>query len=81
MDDMDFFDRRILGALKDGKPRTFHQILSKVGFSHNTLRLHLSQLAEEDLVVRRKRTRKGAGRPQYTYSLSKGFDARPSPPL
>ena len=73
---MDFFDRRILAVLKDGRPREFHQLLSEVGFSHNTLRLHLIQLAEQGLVVRRKRPHEGPGRPQLTYSLSKGVDGR-----
>ena len=34
---MDFFDERILTALKDGKPRGFAVLLGEVGFSHNTL--------------------------------------------
>jgi DNA-binding Lrp family transcriptional regulator len=33
---MDFFDERVLAALKDGKPRGFTALLSEVGFSHNT---------------------------------------------
>ena len=55
MDEMDFFDRRILAVLKDGKPRKFNQILSEAGFSHETLRLHLNPLEEQGLVVKRKR--------------------------
>jgi len=34
---MDFFDERVLAALKDGKPRSFTMLLGEVGFSHNTL--------------------------------------------
>lgn len=73
---MDFFDRRILAVLKDGRPRNFQQILSEVGFSHNTLRPHLAQLVERGFVVRRKRPQEGPRRPQYTYSLPRGVDAR-----
>ena len=40
---MDFFDERVLAALKDGKPRSFTTLLSEVGFSHNTLQQHLEQ--------------------------------------
>lgn len=38
---MDFFDKPILSVLRDGRSRDFQQILGKVSFSHNTLRLHL----------------------------------------
>jgi hypothetical protein len=31
---MDPFDERILTVLSDGKPRSFHQLLREVGFSH-----------------------------------------------
>jgi hypothetical protein len=41
---MDLYDKRILAVLRDGKSRNFYQILSEVGFSYNTLRLHLTQL-------------------------------------
>ena len=57
---MDLYDRRILAVLRDGKPRNFRQILSEVEFSYNTLRLHLAQLVEQGLVVRRKRPQQGA---------------------
>ena len=76
MDDMDLFDRRILTVLRDRRSRNFQQILSEVGFSPNTLRLHLVQLVEQGLVVRRKRPQEGPGRPQFTYSLLKGVDGR-----
>jgi DNA-binding Lrp family transcriptional regulator len=32
---MDFFDERVLAALKDGKPRSFTTLLDEVGFSQN----------------------------------------------
>ena len=73
---MDLYDRRILAALRDGKSRNFHQILSEVGFSYNTLRLHLAQLVEQGLVARRKRPQQGPGRPQFAYALPKGVDGR-----
>ena len=73
---MDLFDRGILAVLRDGRSRNFQQILSEVGFSPNTLRLHLVQLVEQDLVVRQKRPQEGPGRPQFTYSLPKGVDGR-----
>ena len=80
MDDIDLFDRESLAVLRDGRSRNFQQILSEVGFSPNTLRLHLVQLVEQDLVVRQKRPQEDPGRPRFTYTLSKGVDGRPSPP-
>ena len=65
-----------MAVLRDGKPRNFQQILSEVGFSHNTLRLHLVQLVEQGLVVRRKRPQEVPGRPQYTYTLPRGVGGR-----
>ena len=44
---MDFYDKDILAILKDGKPQSFPQILSKAGFSHNTLRQHLDKLVDQ----------------------------------
>jgi len=38
---MDFFDKRFLAVLRDGKP-SFTAILDEVGFSHNTLQRILS---------------------------------------
>jgi len=71
---MDFYDRGILAILKDGKPKSFQQILSKAGFSHNTLRQHLDKLVDQGLVARLKRPRKGPGRPLFTYGLSRGAE-------
>ena len=73
---MDLYDRRIIAALRDGKSRNFQQILSEVDFSYNTLRLHLAQLVEHGLVVRRKRPQKGPGRPRFAYALPEGVDGR-----
>ena len=67
----DFYDRDILTILKDEKPRTFQQILSKAGFPHNTLRQHLDELVDQGLLERGKRPRKGPGRPLFTYRLTK----------
>jgi predicted ArsR family transcriptional regulator len=66
---MDFFDERILNVLKDGKPRVFNQILNDVGFSHNTLRLHLDFLVDQGFIVKEKKPSKGLGRPAFTYSI------------
>jgi len=71
---MDFYDRSILAILKDGKPRSFKQILSEAGFSHNTLRQHLDKLEDQGLVARLKSPRKGPGRPLYAYGLQKGAE-------
>ncbi len=67
---MDEFDEETLEALRDGKPHTFQQILEKVNFSHNTLRLHLDKLVDQRLITREKVTRETRGRPTYVYSVS-----------
>ena len=69
---MDPYEKEIMNALKDGKPRSFHQILDEIGFSHNTLRLHLNSMVDEGLVAREKMPSKGRGRPVYLYSASVG---------
>ena len=73
---MDFFDRKILAVLRNGRSRDFQQILSQVGFSPNTLRLHIDQLVEQGLVAKRKRPREGPGRPRFIYSLTRGVDGQ-----
>jgi predicted ArsR family transcriptional regulator len=73
VDEMDFYDRKILTVTKDGKPRSFQQILSEAGFSHNTLRQHLDKLVDQDLVERLKMPRKSPGRPLLDYRLSGGI--------
>ena len=67
---MDYFERSILTALKEGKPQGFTAIQSRVGFSHNTLQQHLKQLVEKGLVLREKDPSKGFGRPKYVYRVS-----------
>jgi len=66
---MDFFDERILAALKDGKPKGFTSLLSEVGFSHNTLQQHLRRLTTKGLIVREKPAATGFGRPRFAYHL------------
>ena len=66
---MDLFDRQILAVLRDGKPMEFEKLLQEVGFSHNTLRLHLSRLERQGIIVKAKKPKKGPGRPSFTYSL------------
>jgi len=67
---MDPYEKAIINALKDGKPRNFQQILDEIGFSHNTLRLHLNSMVDEGLVAREKMPSKGRGRSVYLYSAS-----------
>jgi DNA-binding Lrp family transcriptional regulator len=43
---MDPYDKEILNALKDGTLRNFQQIFDEIGFSHNTLRLHLNYMVD-----------------------------------
>jgi len=51
---MDFFDERVLAALRDGKPKDFTNLLEEVGFSQNTLQQHLERLTARGLIVRKK---------------------------
>jgi predicted ArsR family transcriptional regulator len=69
---MDPFDERILAALRAGQPRTFTALLGQVGFSHNTLQRRLEQLVAKGLVIRRKTSGNGLGRPKFTYLVSSG---------
>jgi len=66
---MDYFDERILAALKDGKPRSFTELQNQVGFSHNTLQQHLTRLVKKGLVLKEKDPAKGFGRPKYIYRV------------
>jgi hypothetical protein len=66
---MDLFDERILTALQDGKPKVFAQLLDGTGFSHNTLRLHLENLANQGLLVKEKKPATGLGRPKFAYVI------------
>jgi len=74
VDENDFYDRGIHAILKDGKPQSFQQILSKARFSHNTLRQHLDKLVDQGLVARLKSSRKGPERSLYIYGLQKGAE-------
>ena len=67
---MDIVDERIFSILKDGKPRLLSQLLDEVGFSHNTLKLHLKRLLSDGLLVREKIPSDGLGRPSFAYSVS-----------
>ncbi|MDQ1280188.1 MAG: hypothetical protein QG670_1451 [Thermoproteota archaeon] len=66
---MDFFDERVLAALRDGKSRSFIALLSEVGFSHNTLQEHLGRLVAKGIILREKAAQKGSGRPRFAYRL------------
>ena len=66
---MDFFDERVLAALRDNKPKDFTLLLDKVGFSHNTLQQHLERLGARGLVVREKVAGNGFGRPKFVYHV------------
>jgi predicted ArsR family transcriptional regulator len=68
---MDFFDERVLAALKDGKPRSFAALLSEVGFSHNTLQQHLGRPIAQGLIVREKATANSFGRPKFAPQIRK----------
>jgi len=67
---LDLFERKIIEVLSSGEPKDFHNLLSKVDFSHNTLRQHLDQLIAKGLVERRKVPKEGPGRPSHRYILS-----------
>ena len=66
---MDFFDERILAALKDGKPKSFAALLGEVDFSHNTLLHHLERLAGQGFVVKEKAASNSFGRPRFAYHV------------
>jgi hypothetical protein len=51
---MDYFDQRILSALKDGKHHKFSAQKDQVGFSHNTHQQHLTGLIEKGIVLKEK---------------------------
>jgi len=66
---MDIFDEQILTVLSDGKPKVLAQLLDKVDFSRNTVKLHLKRLVSQGLVVKEKTPSNGKGRPKYAYSI------------
>jgi len=66
---MDFFEERILAALKDGKPKSFAALLGEVDFSHNTLLHHLERLAGQCFVVKEKAASNSFGRHRFAYHV------------
>jgi DNA-binding Lrp family transcriptional regulator len=60
---MDLFDECILKVLGDCGKRSFSELSSIVGFSHNTLRLHLEGLVDRGLLLKEKMPRKAMGDP------------------
>jgi predicted ArsR family transcriptional regulator len=78
---MDFFEEKILAALKDSKRKDFSALLEEVGFSHNTLQQHLERLTANGLVAREKVSAKGFGRPKFAYYIPlPGAQSRSMPP-
>jgi DNA-binding Lrp family transcriptional regulator len=74
---MDPFDIEILNHLRDGKHKEFQQILVAVKLSHNTLRLHLDSLEDQNLTLKIKQPVRGRGRPKFTYSVPVGAGGVP----
>jgi predicted ArsR family transcriptional regulator len=66
---MDSFDKQILAVLKNGESLEFKQLLQEVGFSHNTLRLHIAKLKRQGMIAQAEKTKNSPGRPILTYSL------------
>ena len=66
---MDFFDERVLAALRDGKPRSAAKLLGEVGFSHNALLQRLKRLMAQGVIVREKATANSFGRPRFAYHV------------
>ena len=66
---MDFFDERILAALKEGKLGSFTALLGEVGFSHKTLQQHPDRLDARDLVVKGKLASNSLGRSKFAYTV------------
>jgi predicted ArsR family transcriptional regulator len=78
---MDFFDERVLAALKDGKPRGFTVLLGEVGFSHNTLQQHLGRLVNRGLIVKEKMASSSLGRPKFAYRVPSTATKQVTPAL
>ena len=66
----------MIETLMNQKPKTFQEILSRVDFTHNTLRQHVDQLLNRGLVERRKQPQKGPGRPVYVYNIPENLIGR-----
>ena len=62
------FDKRILAALENGKPKSLTQILSEVDFNHNTLKQHLKRRVTKSLPAK-KNAIQLEKRPKYAYSI------------
>ena len=75
---MEPIDDQIINVLRNDKPMRFEELLSKLGISHNTLRLHLDAMAEKGEITKEKRPPKGRGRPSYVYSTGSGAVRRSS---
>jgi DNA-binding Lrp family transcriptional regulator len=73
---MDSFDKRFLAVLKDGKPRGFQQLSREAGFSHNTLRLHVTSLKRQGFIVETRNYKESPGRPGLTHFLPLGMKNR-----
>ena len=58
---MDSTDGKMINLPRDGNPGRLEELLNKVGYSHNTLRLHLDELAKEGVIYERKLPSEGAG--------------------
>ena len=65
---MDPIDEQIINTLRNSKTMRFEELLSKLGVSHNTLRLHIDAMAEKGEIKKEKRLPMGRGRPSYVYS-------------
>ena len=61
---MNPFDKRILSVLRGGKSRDVQQLPKEVGFSHNTLRLHLDSLEGQGFIVKAEKPKEGAWKTQ-----------------
>ena len=70
-------DTAILNSLRDGKPKEFKQILRVVKFSHNTLRVYLESLIDQNLVSKEKLSTRGRGRPGIPTLLTLQLVERP----
>ncbi len=66
---MDSIDEDVIKALRNGKPLGFDDLLSRLSISHNTLRIHLDEMAEKGGIRKEKLPPKSRGRPSYVYSV------------
>lgn len=59
---------RVLDALRHNGSATVHELAELVGLAANTVRLHLDQLVEAELVTRERAEPSGRGRPRQIYT-------------